>query len=96
MGVIECEEAAKSLGLDVGIDNKVRYVGKHETVNLPYGCTVIDRTSEVFWNRLGSDIACGQITIEFATANVTEQVNCICVDIFGTRILCILEVIIID
>ena len=96
MGVIECEEAAKSLGFDVGIDNKVIFVGKHETVNLPYGCTVIDRTSEVFWNRLSSDIACGQITIEWADANVTEQVNCICVDIPGTRILCIIEAMIID
>ena len=98
MGVIECEEAAKSLGLNVGIDNIVKYVGKHETVNLPYGCTVIDGTSEVFWNRLTSDIACGLITIDAhnRTANVTEQVNCICVDISGTRLLCIIEAMIID
>lgn len=86
MGLVECEEAAISLGLspDWGTLGKVLFTEKydtstHEAKTRPYGCTVV-ANSLVYWNRLKTNTECGHIYFDDGLA---EQVDCICIDTTG-------------
>ena len=91
MGLVECEEAALSLGLspDWGNGREVRFTAKyeksipgespHEAKKRPYGCTTIGN-SHVYWNRMKTNTECGLIYFD---EEHTPQVDCICVDTTG-------------